>query len=160
MKRKLLGAALVAALLLVISSPGWLQAAKERGEQTLIQMGFLSDAPGAQGANVLSVGEVSKISAAVSSAAVRTEVVAAPAAGLSIYLRGILVEKATASTGSVTVTQGTGTDCATSPVVLFTIGAGSPAIAFYPVSIQVPAAKALCLTTDAATTSARALYLN
>lgn len=159
MKKKLTAVALFAALLLVVTF--WtVPQAQESGNQQLLNLSWLSTGPTAQGSRGLQVGEVSKISAAVSTAAVRTEAVAAPAAGLSIYLRGILVEKATATTGSVTVTQGTGTNCATSPVVLFTIGAGSPPIGVYPVSTQVPAAKALCLTTDATTTSARALYLD
>lgn len=125
------------------------------GDQQMARMRFVKDGVQTQASGVLQTGEVNTISAAVASTT-RTEVVAAPASG-SIYLRAILVEKATASTGIVTVTQGTGTNCATSPVVLFTIGVGSPPIGVYPVSILVPAAKALCLTTDASTTSVRAL---
>lgn len=112
-----------------------------------------------QGSMVQQTGEVSTLSAAVASTT-RTEVVAAPASG-SIYLRGVLVETATTTTGKVTVTQGTGADCVTSPVVLFTLGIGTGTspfpVGYYPIGIAVPAAKALCLTTDAATTSARVL---
>ena len=126
------------------------------GDQQMARMRFVNDGVQALGSGVLQSGEVGTLSAAVATTT-RTQVVAAPAAGLSIYLRGVWVEKATATTGSITVTQGTGTDCATSPIVILTIGAGSPAIGYYPVNVLVPATKALCLTTDAATTSARAL---
>jgi hypothetical protein len=119
--------------------------------------GFLdvSNGVGAQGAGVLQVGTLGTLSAAVASATM-TQVVAAPGSG-SIVLLGILVEKATASTGLVTVSSGTGTNCGTGTATLFSIGPGSPAIGFYRVGSLVGTTKALCLTTDAATTSARAL---
>jgi len=132
------------------------QAQGRSGDQQMARTRFVSDGVQSQATGVLQIGEAGTLSAAVATAT-RTEVLAAPAAGLSTYVRGIFVEKATASTGSVTVTQGTGTNCATSPIVILTIGAGSPPIGFYPVNALLPAAKALCLTTDAATTSARAL---
>lgn len=134
--------------------------AQESGDQNLLNLSFLKGGASSQGARTLATGEVSTLSAAVASAT-RAQVVAAPASG-SIYLRGILIETATNAAGIVTVTQGTGTNCATSPVVLFALGIGtgtSPLpVGVHPVGIQLPAAKALCLTTDAATTSARALY--
>jgi hypothetical protein len=119
--------------------------------------GFLdvSNGVGAQGAGVLQVGTLGTISAAVASATM-TQVVAAPGSG-SIVLLGILVEKATATTGLVTVSSGTGTNCGTGTATLFSIGPGSPAIGFYRIGIPVGNTKALCLTTDASTTSARAL---
>jgi hypothetical protein len=119
--------------------------------------GFLdvSNGVGAQGAGVLQVGTLGTISAAVASATM-TQVVAAPGSG-SIVLLGIFVEKATATTGLVTVSSGTGTNCGTGTATLLSIGAGSPPIGFYPVGALVGTTKALCLTTDAATTSARAL---
>ena len=119
--------------------------------------GFLdvSNGVGAQGAGVLQVGTLGSLSAAVASATM-TQVVAAPGSG-SIVLLGIFVEKATATTGLVTVSSGTGTNCGTGTATLLSIGAGSPPIGFYPVGALVGATKALCLTTDASTTSARAL---
>jgi len=119
--------------------------------------GFLdvSNGVGAQGAGVLQVGRLGTLSAAVASATM-TQVVAAPGSG-SIVLLGVFVEKATATTGLVTVSSGTGTNCGTGTATLLSIGAGSPAIGFYPVESLVGTTKALCLTTDAATTSARVL---
>ena len=158
MKKKLILTALFAALLLTVTF--WtVPQAQESGNQALLNLSWLSTGPTAQGSRGLQVGEVSKMSAAVESAT-RTEVVAAPAAGLSIYLRAVLVAESTASTGVVTVTQGTGTNCATSPVVLFELGIGTIPIGVHPIGMQVPAAKAVCLTTDAATTKARVLYLD
>lgn len=119
--------------------------------------GFLdvSNGVGAQGAGVQQVGSLGTLSAAVASATM-TQVVAAPGSG-SIVLVGIFIEKATASTGLVTVSSGTGINCGTGTATLFSIGAGSPPIGFYPLPSLVGTTKALCLTTDAATTSARAL---
>lgn len=119
--------------------------------------GFLdvSNGVGAQGAGVLQIGMLGTLSAAVASATM-TQVVAAPGSG-SIVLVGIFVEKATATTGLVTVSSGTGTNCGTGTATLLSIGAGSPPIGFYRVGSLVGTTKALCLTTDASTTSARAL---
>lgn len=117
------------------------------------------DGVGAQGAGVLQTAPLYTLSAAVASAT-RAQVVAAPGAG-SIYLAGILVETATNSAGIVTVSYGTGANCGTGTTTLFTLGLGTGSspfpVGFYPVHVLVPATKALCLTTDGATTSARAL---
>ncbi len=141
--------------LLVIAPWVPMEAQGRSGDQQMARVRFVKDGVQAQGSGILQIGEAGTLSAAVASAT-RTEVVAAPTAG-SIYLKGIWVEKATATTGLVTVSYGTGANCATGPTTILSIGAGSPAIGFYPVNTIVPATKALCLTTDAATTSARAL---
>lgn len=157
MKKKLALAAL-AALLFIVASP-WIQpAAQVVGEQVLLKMRFIKDGVTAQGNNVLQVGEVSTLSAEVASAT-RAEVVAAPASG-SIYLRGLWINKSTTATGVVTVTEGTGTNCGTGPVVVLSLTAATGqtlAFGYYPLGIRLTAAKALCLTTDAATTGVRAL---
>lgn len=134
--------------------PNTVRAAAVVADQIILQMTFANGGPQAKGAGVLQIGQVNTLTAAVASAT-RAEVVAAPAAG-SIYLRALLVEKATASTGSVTVSLGTGTNCGTGTVVV----AGPiivPLVGNLPLGIQLTAAKALCLTTDGAGTSVRAL---
>ncbi len=128
------------------------------GEQVLLTMRFLNAGPSTQGANALQVGEVSTLSAAVASATL-TEVVAAPSTG-SIYLRGIWVEKSTTATGSVLVRYGTGTNCGTGTTTLLSLTAATGqtfGFGYYRIGVQVPATKALCLGTDASTTSVRAL---
>jgi hypothetical protein len=112
------------------------------------------DGVGGQGAGVLQTAELFTLSSAVASATL-TQVAAAPSSG-SLYLGRLLVEKATASTGSVTVEYGTGTNCGTGTTVIFgpvTV----PPVGMMSVGILVPATKALCLVTDASTTSVRAL---
>jgi hypothetical protein len=122
-----------------------------------LQQKFVYSGVGAQGAGVLQVGEVNTLSAAVATATL-TQVVAAPAAGLQTYLRGLLVQKAaTASSGStVTVEYGTGTNCGTGTTVLLGPLAPPP-VGYIPLNILVPAANAVCLATDASTTSVRVL---
>jgi len=115
----------------------------------------ISDGVGAHGAGVLQTAELFTLSTAVASASL-TQVVAAPSAGVSVYVGRLLIEKATASTGSVTVEYGTGVNCGTGTTVLFgpvTV----PPVGMISVGVLVPAAKALCLVTDANTTSVRAL---
>jgi len=143
------------AILLLLSIPPVRTVAQQVGDQVLLSMKFIKVGPQSQGAGVLQVGEVNNLSAAVATATL-TQVVAAPTSG-SIYLRGILLEKVTATTGSVTVQSGTGTNCGTGTAVLFGPVVIPPS-GYLRLDIQVPAAKALCLQTDAATTSARALY--
>jgi len=157
MKRFLLAglALLLVGALTTVLPPQPSQAQGRSGDQQMARLRFAKDGVQSQGSGVLQTAQVGTLSAAVATAT-RTEVVAAPASGSTVVL-GIFVEKATATTGSVTLTQGTGTNCATSPTVILTIGAGSPAIGYYAVNAILPAAKAFCLTTDAATTSARAL---
>lgn len=158
MKNRIITALLALAMVAVLVAAPWQPTGAQgrSGDQQTAQLRFANDGVQAQGAGVLQNATIGTLSAAVATTT-RTEVVAAPAAGLSTVVLGVWVEKATASTGSVTVTYGTGTNCATSPTVILTIGAGSPAIGYYPVGAVLPAAKALCLTTDATTTSARAL---
>ncbi|MBZ5703245.1 MAG: hypothetical protein LAN84_15540 [Acidobacteriia bacterium] len=158
MKRKSIWAAatvLLTALILVLCIPQARIQAQQIGDQVLLQMKFIKAGPQTQGAGVLQTGEVNSLSAAVATATL-TQVVAAPTSG-SIYLRGILLEKVTATTGSVTVQSGTGTNCGTGTAVLLGPVVIPPA-GYLRLDIQVPAAKALCLQTDAATTSVRALY--
>ena len=130
------------------------KAAAVTGDQILLNMKFVNSGAQAKGLSVLQVGEVNTLSAAVATAT-RTEMVAAPSAG-SVYLRGLLVEKATASTGSLTLSYGTGTNCGTGTTTLLgpiTV----PPVGYMRVDVLVPAGKALCGLTDASTTSIRVL---
>lgn len=132
--------------------------AQQVGDQVLIRMKFLKDGPSAQGISALQVGEVSTLSAEVASTTL-TQVVAAPSAG-SIYLRGIIIQKSTTATGSVLVRYGTGTNCGTGTTTLVSLTAAAGQtfpFGYIPLGVQVPAANALCLATDAATTGVRAL---
>jgi hypothetical protein len=147
-------AVIAVALLIAIALSPLPTLAARTGEQVLISLKFISDGVQSKGTNVLQVGELNMLSAAVSNTTV-TQVVAAPASG-SVYLRGILVEKSTGAAGTYTVTQGTGTNCATgSTTVLGPVT--NPPIGFNRIEIAIPATKALCLSSDAATTVVRAL---
>lgn len=116
------------------------------------------DGVGALGAGVLQTATLGTLSTAVASAT-RTEVVAVNA-GARVLL-GVFIETATNAAGIVTVSTGTGTNCGTSTATKVTLGIGtgtSPlAVGYHPVNALVAAGSAICLTTDAATTSARVL---
>ena len=116
------------------------------------------DGVGALGAGVKQVATLGTLSASVA-AATLTEVVAANSG--STVLLGVWLEKATATTGTVTVRYGTGTNCGTGTTTLLTLGPQTASsllpIGYYPVNALVPSTKALCLITDAATTSAKVL---
>lgn len=88
-----------------------------------------------------------------------TQVVAVPPAGTSILLHSVLLEKATATTGQVTVIYGTGANCGTGTTTLTTLGPQTATsllpVGPYLLDVAIPAGNALCLQTDAATTSAR-----
>lgn len=127
--------------------------AQQVGDQVLISMKFVNAGVGAKGAGVLQTGELSTLSAAVASAT-RAEVVAAPATG-SVYLRGVVIEKSAGATGVVTISYGTGTNCATSPTTIAAFT--NPPIGTIPLGVAVASTKALCLTTEGVNTSARAL---
>ncbi len=159
--RKRLFAVLLAVMIaaLVTLSPWQPAQGQESGAQVLIAMKFVNKGVQSQGAGVLQTGEANSISAAVASATT-TQVVAAPSSG-SIYLRGLWIEKMTTSTGSLNVIYGTGTNCATGTTTLFSMSMAAsqvPTLGEYKVGVIIPAASALCLNTDAATTSVRALY--
>lgn len=163
MKTRVIGllAAVLAMAVLVIAPWAPPPLAQGRsGDQQMARTRFVSDGVTANGTGVLQTGDVGTLSAAVATATL-TEVVAAPAAGLSVYLRGIWLEKSTATTGSALVRYGTGTNCVTGTTTILTIGPQTASsllpIGYYPVNALIPAAKALCLGTDAATTSVRAL---
>jgi len=135
------------------------QAQGRSGDQQMARTRFVGDGVTANGTGVIQTGEVSTLSAEVTNTTV-TQVVAAPAAGLSIYVRGIVVTKSVAATGAVTLVYGTGTNCGTGTTTLLTIsGATSNSLlpGYIPLGILVPAAKALCLNTEAAGTGVRAL---
>jgi len=154
MKHRFSFAALLLAAVLLMSWP-WLAPV---AQESFAQVRFIRQGVGAQGFGVYQTGEVSTLSAAVATATL-TEVVAAPTTG-SIYLRGIWVEKSTTATGSVLVRYGTGTNCATGTTTLLSLTAAASqtfGFGYYPIGVQVPATKALCLGTDAATTGVRAL---
>jgi len=148
--------AVLLGVLFLASSPLWVTHAQEVWQQVILNT--LEKGAKAKGVSVLQVGEVSTLSSAVASAT-RAEVVAAPPAG-SIYLRGIWIEKAATSAGLVTVSYGTGTNCATSPTTILSLAAATGQIlpfGYQPIGIQVPATKALCLVTEGSDTSVRAL---
>jgi len=119
----------------------------------------VKDGVGAQGAGVQQTATLGTLSAAVASATA-VEVVAAPGTGSTVLL-GLIIEKATNAAGTVLVTYGTGTNCGTGTTTLLSFGPATASsllnLGYYPVNALVPAAKALCLTTDANTTSVRAL---
>ncbi len=156
--RIFVGAGLALALLLVVTMVWSPSQAQVTPAQQALRQRFLSQGVSALGFGVAQTGEVSTLSAAVATATL-TEVVAAPTAG-SIYLRGIWIEKSTTGTGSVLVRYGTGTNCGTGTTTLLALTAAASqtfAFGYYPIGIAVPATKALCLGTDAATTGVRAL---
>ena len=110
----------------------------------------------AAGVGVQQVAHVNTLSAAVASATM-TEVVAVTGSGVSTHIAGIIVEKAAATTGSITLTAGTGTNCGTSGVVI--VGPIiAPPSGYIPLGIVATAARAICITTEGANTSARILY--
>jgi hypothetical protein len=149
--------ALVAIMLMLLMPQAAVQA-QQVGSQVLISMKFIKAGVGSQGAGVLQTGEVNNLSAAVASGTT-AQVVAAPASG-SIYLRGLWVEKMTTATGSINVIYGTGTNCGTGTTTLLSMSMAAsqiPTVGEYKLGVLVPATKALCLQTDAATTSVRAL---
>jgi hypothetical protein len=144
---------LVAVGFMVVPS-GTAAAGPVSGQQTLINMRFISAGPTTNANNVLQVGQVNTLSAAVATATL-TKVLTGPSTG-SAFIAGILVEKATASTGSLTVKTGTGTNCGTATATL--LGPISvPPVGYIPMNIQATAASDVCLQTDASTTSVRLL---
>src|SRR5690348_9269140 len=155
MKRNLLLGALVLAVisLFAFTPPGH---AVESWTQTL--MSDVGLGPQTSGYGVLQVNRVVK-SNDINSATL-TQLVAAPASG-QIFVDGIFLEKATATTGSVTLKYGTGTNCGTGTTTLAYVGpqtaTSAVPIGYYPLEVQVPAANALCASTDATTTEALVL---
>lgn len=156
MNRKTFWNALLVATLAALAGVFFQARGVETWTQTLMMT--VDSGAAAKGAGVLQTGEVSTLSSAVASAT-RAQVVAAPTAG-SIYLRGIWIEKSATSTGVVTVSYGTGTNCGTGTTTLLSLTAATSQIlpfGYEPIGIQVPATKALCLVTEGANTSVRAL---
>lgn len=161
MKKSVLFGAAVAALLFALSIPWLAPLAQETASQVTLTMAFLKQGvlTDASSRGVLQIGQLSTLSAAVASAT-RTEVVAAPAAGNAVYVRGLFVQSSTTGTGSITVSYGTGTNCATGTTTVLTLTAATGQtlpFGYANVGAKIPAANALCLQTDAATTSVRAL---
>lgn len=159
--RLLIGAVifLAAAVLAIVPWGPPPQAQGRSGDQQMARMRFVSDGVQTQAAGVLQSGELNTLSAAVASNTT-AQVVAAPTAG-SIYLRGIWIEKMTTATGLVNVIYGTGTNCGTGTTTLLSLSLATgqaPLFGKYVIGVAVPATKALCLQTDASTTSVRALY--
>jgi hypothetical protein len=151
-----LGLVIVLAVLTVIFPQQALHAAQSVGEQALLKMRFGQDLAQAQGNGILQTGEVNSISAAVATAST-TQAVAITATG-NTFIRGIFVEKSTGAAGSYTISVGTGTNCGTGNVVV--LGPViNPLIGYAPIGVPVPTAgQAVCLATDAGTTSVRLLY--
>ena len=147
---------LTAALVLMLGSLLPTRAV-ESWTQTLMES--IDAGPSAKGASVLQTGEVSTLSSAVASASL-TQVVAAPTAG-SIYLRGIWINKAATTTGSILLRDGTGTNCAsgtTHTILSLTAATGQTfPLGYQAIGVQVPAARALCAVTEGANTSVQVL---
>ena len=148
---------LLIALAVFVTAPLWVTHAQEVADQVILTT--LAKGPKAKGAGVQQVGEVSTLSAAVA-AATLTQVVAAPTAG-SIYLRGIWINKAATTTGSILLRDGTGTNCAsgtTHTILSLTAATGQTfKLGYQRIGIQVPAARALCAITEGANTSVQVL---
>lgn len=146
------------ALALALIVAGIYSAPRAQVTADQVTLTTVSVGPKARGVGVQQIGEVSTLSAAVATAT-RTQVIAAPASG-SIYLRGLWIEKSTSGSGSVTLSYGTGANCATGTTTLLSLAAATGqtlAFGYYPIGVQVPAGNALCAQTDAATTSVRVL---
>lgn len=138
-------------MLIILLIAGWQQV----GEQNLLKLFFIGKGVSGQGNNVLQTGEVNNITAAVATATL-TKIVSAPASGAT-YIRRVLVEKSTGSTGTFTIQYGTGTNCGTGTTVLFGPVTNPQVVPHY-IGILVPAGQDLCAQTDASTTSIRVLY--
>jgi hypothetical protein len=156
---KVLTGLLLVFVLLLLLTPARLQAIGETGQQTLLAMQFVLNGVQVQGKGVLQVGQVGTLSAAVASNTT-AQVVAAPSAG-SIYLQALWIEKMTTATGSINVINGTGTNCGTGTATLFSLSLATsqipPLVGYVPVNVLVPAVNALCIQTDASTTSVRVI---
>ncbi|HEY6349610.1 MAG TPA: hypothetical protein VI636_09395 [Candidatus Angelobacter sp.] len=138
-------------MLLVIALAAWQQV----GEQNLLKLSFVGKGVSSTGTNVLQTGEVNSITAPVATATL-TRIVFAPASGQT-YIRRVMVEKSTGSTGTFTLQYGTGTNCGTGTTVLFGPVTNPQVVPHY-IGILVPAGQDLCAQTDASTTSVRVLY--
>lgn len=152
---EMMGILVLLIVLVVAGTPSGRAMAAQVGEQTLISMKFINAGVQAQASGVLQTGQVSSLSAAVASGT-DAQVVAATGAGLSTYIQAVVVEKSAGATGVVTVEYGTGTNCATGKTTIVTYT--NPLQNTIPLGILVPAAKAVCLVTEGANTSARILY--
>jgi hypothetical protein len=157
MKGRIFGALVgLAALALFLSAPWQSGEAQGRsGDQQMARLRFVSDGEQTRGSGVLQTGQVGNLSAVVANTL--TQVVAAPAAGQTVIL-GVWIESAVATTAVVDVKYGTGTNCATGTTTLASLKASTsnPLMAgYYPLPVRVPAAKATCLVTEAAGTTAR-----
>ncbi len=139
---------LAAALIVSAQGPG-------SPNQALMRMRTIQDGVQTHGANVLQVGSVGTLSAAMTGSL--TEAVPAPASG-STFLRAIWVEKAVGTTGAITIAYGTGTNCGTGTTTLMTLAANASnqiPLGNYEINVLVPATKALCGQTEAAGTQFR-----
>lgn len=156
MRRKnlLIGALILAVFALIAYTPTG--RAVESWTQTL--MTDVGLGPQTSGYGVLQTNRVVK-GTDINSATL-TQIIAAPATG-QIFVDGVFLEKATATTGAVTLQYGTGTNCGTGTATLAYIGPATSTslmpLGYYPLKIQVPAAKALCAKVDATTTDALVL---
>lgn len=156
MKRKnlLIGALVLAVIaIFAFTPPG---RAVESWTQTL--MTDVGIGPQTSGYGVLQVNTVNKATSLTATSL--TQLIAAPAAG-SIFVDGVVLEKATATTGYAELEYGTGTNCGTGTTALATLGPATSTsllnLGYYPLKIQVPAGKALCGVVDGAGTAALVL---
>lgn len=145
---------IVIAVLVVLSVVGLM--AQQSGDQNTLNLSFVGRGASARGIKVLQTGDLSSLSSAVATATL-TKAVTAPTTG-STYIRAVLVEKATATTGSFTIQTGTGTNCGTGTTVLLGPVVNMPVQQYY-MGLQAPAGKDVCIQTDASTTSVRLMYL-
>jgi hypothetical protein len=134
--------------------PNQVKAAAVSGDQILLNMRFVNAGVSAQGTNVLQTGQVSSMSPLIANTA--TKFASAPTSG-GVYLRGLLVEKVSGGTSTVTVQTGTGTNCGTGTATLLGPITNLP-IGRINLDIIATSAKDVCLVTDAAGTGVRALY--
>ncbi|HLJ87754.1 MAG TPA: hypothetical protein VKZ53_13090 [Candidatus Angelobacter sp.] len=144
-----------AALLGLMTAPSTHVIAQQVGEQNLLKLRFVSAGASAQGSNILQTGELSNVSPAVATSTL-TRVIAAPSTSQT-YIRSVLVEKSTGSSGSFTIQFGTGTNCATGTTVVLGPVVNPPIQTYY-LGAQVPPGQDVCVQTDASTTSVRLLF--
>ena len=145
----------VLALAMAVSVSPTLHAYAVSGEQVLLGLKFIKDGAIANTTTgVLQTAEASSMSAAIANTA--TKFATAPSSG-STYIRGVIVEKVSGATSTVTIQTGTGTNCGTGTATLLGPITNLP-IGFLKLGVFSTAAKDTCIVTDAAGTVVRALY--
>jgi hypothetical protein len=121
------------------------------------QRQLVSDIYGNQFVRLGSSNQGSVLTAALSTT--DTQVVAAPAAGLSVWLTAIVGQSTTSTAATTTLEYGTGSNCATGKTTIISVqssaNTGNPfSLGIGSIGLAVPAAKALCLVNSSATNTA------